>query len=170
MKNRPIHGAGLGFRRELIEALKAGVPEHIDFFEVAPENWADMGGRSARDLRYFTERHPFVCHGLSLSLGGPAPLDTHLLRRIRAFMDMHQITLFTEHLSWCADDHHLYELLPIPFSEKAIRWTVDPNGPECADAEDNCLQGVVRAGDAFPTDHACAPAHSGCRCMIAPAD
>lgn len=125
MKNRPIHGAGLGFRRELIEALKAGVPEHIDFFEVAPENWADMGGRSARDLRYFTERHPFVCHGLSLSLGGPAPLDTHLLRRIRAFMDMHQITLFTEHLSWCADDHHLYELLPIPFSEKAIRWTVD---------------------------------------------
>ena len=51
-----------------------------------------------------------------------------------------------------------------------IRWTVDPNGPECADAEDNCLQGVVRAGDAFPTDHACAPAHSGCRCMIAPAD
>jgi DivIVA domain-containing protein len=51
-----------------------------------------------------------------------------------------------------------------------IRWTVDPNGPECADAEDNCLQGVVRAGDAFPTDHVCAPAHSGCRCMIAPAD
>jgi DivIVA domain-containing protein len=51
-----------------------------------------------------------------------------------------------------------------------IRWTVDPNGPECADAEDNCLQGVVRAGEAFPTDHACAPAHSGCRCMIAPAD
>jgi DivIVA domain-containing protein len=51
-----------------------------------------------------------------------------------------------------------------------IRWTVDPNGPECADAEDNCLQGVVKAGEAFPTDHACAPAHSGCRCMIAPAD
>jgi hypothetical protein len=52
----------------------------------------------------------------------------------------------------------------------AITWTVDPNGPECADAEDNCLQGVVKAGEAFPTDHACAPAHSGCRCMIAPAD
>jgi DivIVA domain-containing protein len=52
----------------------------------------------------------------------------------------------------------------------AITWTVDPNGPECADAEDNCLQGVVKAGEAFPTDHVCAPAHSGCRCMIAPAD
>ena len=51
-----------------------------------------------------------------------------------------------------------------------IRWAVDPNGPECADAEDNCLQGVVGAGEVFPTDHACAPAHSGCRCMIAPAD
>ncbi len=51
-----------------------------------------------------------------------------------------------------------------------ICWMVDPEGPECADAEDNCLQGVVRAGDAFPTAHICAPAHSGCRCMIAPAD
>ena len=52
----------------------------------------------------------------------------------------------------------------------AITWTVDPNGPECADAEDNCLQGAVKAGEVFPTDHVCAPAHSGCRCMIAPAD
>lgn len=51
-----------------------------------------------------------------------------------------------------------------------ICWMVDPEGPECADAEDNCLQGVVRAGEPFPTAHACAPAHSGCRCMIAPAD
>lgn len=123
MTSRMPRGAGLGFRRELLAELKVAVPMDIDFFEIAPENWAGMGGRSARDLRHFTERHPFVCHGLSLSLGGPAPLDMALLRRIKAFMAEHGIGLYTEHLSWCADDHHLYELLPIPLTGDAVRWT-----------------------------------------------
>jgi DivIVA domain-containing protein len=52
----------------------------------------------------------------------------------------------------------------------AIRWVVDPAGQACADAEDNALGGAVSAGECFPTDHRCAPAHNGCRCMIAPAD
>ncbi|MBK9784409.1 MAG: DUF692 domain-containing protein [Betaproteobacteria bacterium] len=125
MQASALQGAGLGFRRELIESLKSGVPKEIEFFELAPENWAGMGGKSARDLRYFTERYPFVCHGLSLSLGGIAPLDETLLRRIKAFMAEHDISLYTEHLSWCADDSHLYDLLPIPLSEKAVKWTVD---------------------------------------------
>jgi uncharacterized protein len=115
--------AGLGFRRELIPALELAVPPEIQFFEIAPENWADMGGRSAYTLRSFTERHPFVCHGLSLSLGGPGALDEALLRRTRDFMRTHGITLFTEHLSWCADDSHLYDLLPIPMTEEAVRYT-----------------------------------------------
>ena len=125
MQATAVQGAGLGFRRELIESLKSGVPREIEFFELAPENWAGMGGKSARDLRQFTERYPFVCHGLSLSLGGIAPLDETLLRRIKAFMAEHNISLYTEHLSWCADDSHLYDLLPIPLSEKAANWTVD---------------------------------------------
>jgi hypothetical protein len=106
MLPRHAHGAGLGFRRELIAPLKAGVPDAIHFFELAPENWAGMGGRSAKELRQFTERYPFVCHGLSLSLGGPGPLDETLLRRTKAFMTEHGMTLYTEHLSWCADDSH----------------------------------------------------------------
>lgn len=125
MLPRHAHGAGLGFRRELIAALKTGVPEAIRFFEIAPENWAGMGGRSGKDLRQFTERYPFVCHGLSLSLGGPGALDETLLRRIKTFMSEHGMTLYTEHLSWCADDSHLYDLLPIPLTEKAVEWTAD---------------------------------------------
>jgi hypothetical protein len=125
MNERPASGAGLGFRRELIETLKAGVPEAVRFFELAPENWAGMGGKSAKDLRHFSERYPFVCHGLSLSLGGPVSLDEALLRRIKAFMADHGMKLYTEHLSWCGDDGHLYDLLPIPLTEKAVKWTVD---------------------------------------------
>ncbi len=115
-------GAGLGFRRELIPALKSRVPDAIDFFELAPENWIDMGGAYGRDLRGFTERYPFVCHGLSLSLGGPSPLDEMLLTKTRQFMDAHGIQLYTEHLSYCSDDGHLYDLLPIPFTEEAVKY------------------------------------------------
>ncbi len=117
-----VHGAGLGFRRELIPALKKRVPKVIEFFEVAPENWIEVGGAHGKNLRYFTERYPFVCHGLSLSLGGPAPLDEELLRRIKAFLTLHGVSLYTEHLSYCSDDGHLYDLLPIPFTEEAVRY------------------------------------------------
>ncbi|SET09928.1 hypothetical protein SAMN05216412_103127 [Nitrosospira multiformis] len=116
---------GLGFRRELIPALKSGVPDTIDFFEIAPENWIDLGGGAARDLLFFTERYPFVCHGLSLSIGGPAPLDEVLLQKIRQFLDQHRIPLYTEHLSYCSDDGHLYDLLPIPFTEEAIKYVAE---------------------------------------------
>jgi len=122
MKTLRPSGAGLGFRRELIPALKTRVPDAIDFFELAPENWIDMGGAYGRELHGFTERYPFVCHGLSLSLGGPPPLDEMLLRKTRQFMDAHGITLYTEHLSYCSDDGHLYDLLPIPFTEEAVRY------------------------------------------------
>jgi len=125
MKMQHAKTAGLGFRRDLIPALQQGVPADIGFFELAPENWAGVGGRSAQVLRSFTERFPFVCHGLSLSLGGPGALDEDLLRRTRDFMRTHGITLFTEHLSWCADDSHLYDLLPIPMTEDAVRWTAE---------------------------------------------
>ena len=47
-----------------------------------------------------------------------------------------------------------------------ICWMVDPNGPECADAEDNALGGVTPCGDKFPTGDKFPLAHVGCRCLI----
>jgi len=115
-----LHGAGLGLRRELIPALRTGIPDAIDFLELAPENWLDMGGAWRKNLRYFAEQRPIVAHGLSLSLGGPAPLDEAFLKRVKQFLDEYDIALFTEHLSWCGDEGHLYDLLPIPFVEEAV--------------------------------------------------
>jgi uncharacterized protein (UPF0276 family) len=117
---RAVHGAGLGLRRALTGPLLSRPDAAVDFFEVAPENWIGVGGRLGQTLRGFTERHAFVCHGLSLSLGGPAPLDETLLARIRRFMDAHGIAAYSEHLSWCADDGHLYDLLPLAFTEEAV--------------------------------------------------
>jgi hypothetical protein len=51
-----------------------------------------------------------------------------------------------------------------------VRWVFDPAVGACSDCEDNSLQGAVTAGTAFPTGHVCAPAHSGCRCLVLRAD
>ncbi len=120
-RQQPVAGAGLGLRRGLLAELEAHGAAGVDFFELAPENWIGVGGSLGKRLRAFTERFPFVAHGLSLSLGGPAPLDERLLGDIRDFLDVHGIRAYTEHLSYCTDEGHLYDLMPIPFTSDAVR-------------------------------------------------
>lgn len=118
----PVSGAGLGLRRSLLSALTDASTDDIQFMEVAPENWISLGGRLGKKFRAYTERFPFVCHGLSLSIGSPAPLNTDLLHAIKAFMQEHQIRYYSEHLSYCSDHGQLYDLLPIPFTEEAVHY------------------------------------------------
>ena len=122
----PLAGAGLGLRRALLGPLQTYDPETLDgivsFMEVAPENWINVGGQRGKAFRHFTERFPFVCHGLSLSIGGPSPLDQTFIRKVRQLMDEHQIHAYSEHLSYCTDDGHLYDLMPIPFTEEAVGY------------------------------------------------
>ena len=109
---------------ELADAGEATL-RRIDFMEVAPENWIDVGGRLGWRFRQFTERFPFVCHGLSLSLGGPTPLDMAFLKDVKRFLDAHQIRFYSEHLSACSDDGHLYDLMPIPFTAEAVVYVAE---------------------------------------------
>jgi len=100
-------------------------PTQVDFMEVAPENWIGMGGSYGKQFRAFTERYPFVSHGLSLSLGSPSPLDEAFVHKLKRFLKEHQIRCYSEHLSYCSDDGHLYDLMPIPFTEDAVRYVVE---------------------------------------------
>lgn len=92
----------------------------VSFYEVAPENWIGVGGKWGKKLRQYTERHPFVCHGLSLSIGGPDELDEEFVRKVGKFLKDHNIRCYSEHLSYCSDGGHLYDLMPIPFTEEAV--------------------------------------------------
>jgi len=118
----PVQGAGLGLRRPIADKLMADPPSDVDFMEVAPENWIHVGGALGRKLRFFTERYPFLIHGLSLSIGAPSPLNEQLVRDIKEFMADHSIRLYSEHLSYCGDDGQLYDLMPIPFTEEAVTY------------------------------------------------
>jgi hypothetical protein len=124
-----LHGVGLGLRRTMLpELAERGDRLDVDFFEVAPENWIGVGGAYGRRFRELTARYPFVNHGLSLSIGGPGPLDLEFLGRLRRFPDEHGVLLYSEHLSYCSDDGQLYDLMPIPFTEAAVRRVADRVG------------------------------------------
>lgn len=132
----PAASAGLSLRRALLGPLLSldssqesslapaleSAPEsaRIDFLEVAPENWIRVGGRYGKGFQACAERFPLGCHGLSLSLGGLAPLNWSLLADIRTFLDQHQVLYYSEHLSAADDSRPLYDLMPMPFCEEAV--------------------------------------------------
>ena len=121
-KQYPVSGAGLGLRRGIIDKLMAAPPPEVDFMEVAPENWIHVGGKLGKKFRFFTERYPMLIHGLSLSIGAPSPLNESLLLDIKSFMREHDIAFYSEHLSYCGDDGQLYDLMPLPFTEEAVKY------------------------------------------------
>jgi uncharacterized protein (UPF0276 family) len=97
----------------------------VDFMEVAPENWINVGGRFGRQFRELAERYTISLHGLSLNIGGFAPIDRALVASIGEFMDEFGCPIYTEHLTYCADEGHLYDLMPIPFTEEAVHHVAD---------------------------------------------
>jgi uncharacterized protein (UPF0276 family) len=113
--------AGLGLRRALLHETRSADPHAFDFLECAPENWINVGGRLGDAFAEVAARTPIACHGLSLSLGGYAPLDPRFLGQLRGFLDTHRVALYSDHLSYCGDAGYLYDLLPIPFTEAAVR-------------------------------------------------
>jgi len=124
-KDFPVYGAGLGLRRAFIRSLSEYATDQVNFWEIAPENWIGVGGYFGKKLRALTEQHPFICHGLSLSIGGPTPIDQAFLQKLKKFLHQHNILYYSEHLSYCSDDGHLYDLMPIPFTEQAVSYVAN---------------------------------------------
>ena len=118
----PVSGAGLGLRRDFLDDVYNDPNFTISFMEVVPENWLNFGGQKGQQLRALTERFTFVAHGLSLDLGGIRPLDEPYILALKKFFKTHDIQTYTEHLSYCGDSGHLYDLMPIPFTEEAVHY------------------------------------------------
>ena len=118
----PVSDAGLGLRREVLDEMMQSDLSAVNFMEVAPENWIGVGGGFGKKFRQMTEKHEFVTHGLSLSIGSPSPLDTSFVKDVAEFIKQHSIKCYSEHLSYCSDDGHMYDLMPIPFTEEAVHY------------------------------------------------
>lgn len=117
---------GLGLRREFLHELITVDPKPIDFLEVAPENWLDIGGKRAKLFNAYAEAYPIICHGLSLSLGAIAPINTEFVKRLKKFFTEYNTLLYSEHLSYCSDEQgQLYDLIPMPFTEEAVHYVAN---------------------------------------------
>ena len=119
-----IQGAGLGFRREMLDEVLPTLPSEVDFWEVAPENWIPLGGTYERQFAQSIQQAPFTTHGLSLSIGSSDKLDIEFVKTVKHFLDTHNIDLYSEHLSYCSGNGHMYDLMPIPFTEDAVKHVV----------------------------------------------
>jgi len=117
---------GIGLRSEHVDDLCVRPPIlGLDFLELSPENWMDLGGKKRASLDNLAEKYPLVAHGLSLSIGDTEPLNVSFIRRIRQFLDDYNIALYSEHLSFSRDAQgYLYDLLPIPRHAENIPYLI----------------------------------------------
>ncbi|MDR9399606.1 MAG: DUF692 domain-containing protein [Salibacter sp.] len=113
---------GLGFRRSIADETIQMAGISPNFVEIAPENWMGMGGYWRSKLHEAAEQFPITAHGLSLSIGSPDELDIEFVKELKKFLDEFNIDIYSEHLSYSkCDNAHIYDLLPIPFREDAVK-------------------------------------------------
>ena len=108
---------GLGYRREMADWEMSAV--EADFFEVAPENW--LRRDRAPLHRLLASGRPVHLHGVSLNLGGSAPINREFLGGVRRLMDELGTDHYSDHLAASGDAHQLYDLFPVPFTEAEAR-------------------------------------------------
>ncbi|MDI9335969.1 MAG: DUF692 family protein [Gammaproteobacteria bacterium] len=110
---------GVGYRREMYGWDLSQLP--VDFYEVVPENW--LRKDSLEPLLNLGK--PVFLHGVSLNLGGSSEINFEMLRGIKGMLKILGNEVYSDHLASSGDNFQLYDLFPIPFTEKSLRHTVD---------------------------------------------
>jgi uncharacterized protein len=123
-----LSGFGLGLRPTHYEAILSG-PQPIDWLEIITENYLVPGGKPLDYLERVRERFPLVMHGVSLSIGSTDPLDTAYLASVRALAARIEPHWISDHLCWTGiEGKNLHDLLPLPYTEEALRSVVSRVG------------------------------------------
>lgn len=114
-----VEGVGIGLRKAHYQELKSSERE-IPWLEIVPENFLFHGGFRSDSLRFCAERWPLIPHGVSLSLGGPDPLDLHSLGALKELAGDLEAPYVSDHA--CFSSAHgisFHDLMPLPFCEEA---------------------------------------------------
>jgi uncharacterized protein len=110
--------AGLGLRRALMGPLREAVPGAFDFLEVAPENWIGVGGRLGGSSPNWPRATRWSATACRCRSAGPTRSTSPSCTGCAASSTT-TVALYSEHLSYCSDGGHLYDLMPIPFTERS---------------------------------------------------
>ena len=121
----PNLGIGIGLRPVHFAEIFAEKPS-IDWFEVISENYMDVSGLPMRNLEKILERYPVVLHGVSLSIGGPDPLDFDYLKKLKALARKTKTPWFSDHLCWGRlAGAHYHDLLPLPLRRDVCEYVAE---------------------------------------------
>ena len=121
----PFLGYGLGLRVEHYDYILEHKPA-VDWFEIISENFMIPGGRPLYYLDKVREDYPMVIHGVSLSIGSSDPLDMDYLKKLKTLADRIEPKWISDHLCWTGlDKTNLHDLMPLPYTEEAIKHIVD---------------------------------------------
>jgi len=117
----PDLGVGVGLRVPHYRAILEQRPA-VDFFEIISENFMVPGGKPLYHLERVLESYRVVQHGVSLGIGGPDPPDHAYLERLKRLVKRVDPPWVSDHFCWCgASGAHLHDLLPLPYTEEAVR-------------------------------------------------
>lgn len=121
----PAAGFGLGLRSAHYNDFMADDPPRVDWLEIISDNYMVPGGKPLAVLDSIRERYPMVMHGVALSIGSLNGPDPAYLRRLAALARRVQPQWISDHLCWTGvHGRQLHDLLPLPYTEEALRLVV----------------------------------------------
>jgi uncharacterized protein (UPF0276 family) len=121
----PNLGIGIGLRIPHLQDIFDNQP-NIDWFEIISENFMVEGGKPIENLERILERYPVVQHGVTMSIGGPDPLDYDYLKRLKALARKTKTPWISDHLCWGrAAGAHYHDLLPLPYTPAVIEYVAE---------------------------------------------
>ena len=117
-------GYGVGLRRQHYSHVLETRPQ-VDWFEVISENFMVKGGRALEVLEGVRANYPIAMHGVSMSIGSTDRLNRSYLRQLRELARRFEPAWISDHLCWTGiGGRNLHDLLPLPYTEEAIRHVV----------------------------------------------
>ena len=121
---KPSPGFGLGLRPvHYPDFLSA--PQAVDWLEIISDNYMVPGGKPLAMLDAVLERYPVAMHGVSLSIGSTDGLDRQYLADLKQLAQRAQPLWISDHLCWTGvAGRNAHDLLPLPYSEEALRLVV----------------------------------------------
>lgn len=123
--DRLPNAVGVGYKPQHFNALRAD-PGPVAWVEIHAENYMGDGGRPLAQLAALSEEFAISVHGVGLSIGGEAPLDTAHLARLKKLCDWIKPASFSEHLAWSTHDSaFLNDLLPLPYTPETLARVAD---------------------------------------------
>lgn len=117
--------AGVGLKPAHFKDILENRPD-IGFFEIHAENYMVAGGPFHHNLSLIRERYALSIHGVALSIGADAPLDTKHLQALAVLLERYQPQSFSEHLAWSTHENaFLNDLLPVPYTAATLQRVCD---------------------------------------------